>query len=238
MSLSSTHSGIEVTLTDLISMHIGRMENEVLRQQMDEYDPEVAVPLLHKDLEGKNSSGKSKFKIVEDENGPTRFIWELHGVPSYNVPCYPARDAAMRLRDGLLVPLLRASVAASRFLPPDTCWPPPPPDGGSQLLPDFASAGLCALLNRFQHAAQAQSQATGGSSSGGGTAASCGTASSAPSASVATVTAAAAANVTATLPSVARESCEEAERDERRRRAHEEREKKKQKTMIAKGGIA
>lgn len=250
--LSSTRDGIELILTDMRQVYVGCMEDALLAQQMEDIEPDEAVKLLHKELEGKNSSGQSIFRIVEDAtgDGPIRFHWELSGSTAYNIPCYSALDAARILRDTLLVPLLRASEAAQRLIPASVDWPPQATGGAASLLPDFASDQLRALLDRLAPEPGAPSQ--GGAAVGSGTGSSSGVGGEAVVAPIpldgtdaeppsqappqsglpphATSLPGAAPVVVVVQQQQQYNKASSSEEEERKRRAHEERERKKQKT--------
>lgn len=153
--VSSSDAGITATLTDLLDVYEGRCSDSALLQQMDDIEPDQAIDLLHRCLEGTGPAGEFEFRVVDEragEGGIVRFQWDLRGSVAYNVPCYRIANAATQLRDDFLVPLLRACVSARRLLPTDAAWPPPPPPSSATsgcrppTLPDFAAAGLEGLL--------------------------------------------------------------------------------------------
>ena len=153
--VSSSDAGITATLTDLLDVYEGRCSDSALLQQMDDIEPDQAIDLLHRCLEGTGPAGEFEFRVVDEragEGGIVRLQWDLRGSVAYNVPCYRIPNAATQLRDDFLVPLLRACVSARRLLPTDAAWPPPPPPSSATsgcrppTLPDFAAAGLEGLL--------------------------------------------------------------------------------------------
>ena len=153
--VSSSDAGITATLTDLLDVYEGRCSDSALLQQMDDIEPDQAIDLLHRCLEGTGPAGEFAFRVVDEragEGGIVRLQWDLRGSVAYNVPCYRIANAATQLRDDFLVPLLRACVSARRLLPTDAAWPPPPPPSSATsgcrppTLPDFAAAGLEGLL--------------------------------------------------------------------------------------------
>jgi hypothetical protein len=164
--------GVAVTLTDLLHVYKGQCSDSILQQQMEEFEPDQAIPLLHRCLEGNGPEGQFSFRVVDErgeEGGIVRLQWDLRGSVAYNIPCYGVASSAALLRDDLMAPLLRACTSARSILPADAVWPPPCTAASpGPTLPDFAAPGLAILLERLQPSAPQAMTRCGDESGGGG----------------------------------------------------------------------
>ena len=167
-------AGIEVRVTNLLMHYVGRCDKVSLYKQLVDFaDKEVVLERLHECLEkDPKMNGGCAFCVrpgSHHELAPIYFEWSFGGAVAISVGCQASANAAECIRDELLLPSMRANVAAKALLPTDTAWPPA---GEAIPLPNFADSSIISLCQRAEsRSSRLQNAAGGGSSSG---AAACG----------------------------------------------------------------
>lgn len=183
---TTNSAGLEVRLTNLTTHYVGRCDRASLHKQLDVFgDKEEVLTRLHECLEKDPQRTMYEFRVrpgTQSGLAPIHFEWIYGGSVAISVGCHESANPAASLRDELLLPLMRAAVAARALLPADAAWPA---GEGTPLLPNFADSSLCSLCKQPESSSSSSLQplqqpnaaagsssdaasACGGGSSGGG----------------------------------------------------------------------
>ena len=162
--------GVVVRLTDLCTHYSGACDGaEASRQMLLEFggsELDQMLNLLHQCWEGRKAQSLYSLRVALP--GPN-LVWELRGQLCFQLPLKPSADAPVRLRDELLIPLMRSAIHAERKLRDGQQSVAPQQhaacieslDGGDTLglLPDFSAPHWLEFAERWKDDGRPQAAA-------------------------------------------------------------------------------
>ena len=148
LRVRSAASAVEVTLTDLCSHYVGRCDASSVCQQVEQWgaaEPAPILQLLHEcvDIPTSEKTKHCAFRVLRRE-ASALVEWSVRGETCLAFHCSPSTEPAVRLRDEVILPLMRAAEQLRRLVPAGA-WQPDAPSGELPL-PQLTEPPLRAML--------------------------------------------------------------------------------------------
>eukprot|EP00965_Chrysotila_dentata_P216573 6189453-Pleurochrysis_carterae.AAC.4 len=131
LGIQSSNQALKVQVTDLCSWWLCEANEAVLERQCEEQSlassAEEMRDMIIRCFEEKDglSDEHYTFTVCPAKDGYLSLTWSA-GAIHMKFECMPVDDSAIRIRNEMLLPLLRTAEQLLRLLPPQAAWHPPP----------------------------------------------------------------------------------------------------------------
>ena len=139
---------VEIWITDLVGFYQRSFSTDYLKEQLDSASIVTSVASMLDKMQAcldDSSEVKDsyKFKVDLPQSGTLRLEWLRRGIAVFAFVFEPSQDPSSRVRDEVVLPLMRATEQLRQLVPPTTEWQRPP---GRIPLPRFSTPLLRQML--------------------------------------------------------------------------------------------